>query len=135
MPRSEIKVYEYTLDGKFIKEWNSMSEVRKHHYPNDKGKRPLFPFTKNYNSVPNGNYICLERIGREGIIEIEKSKKQIVIKHKQKRVILKNKNNEFLASFANEAIASQLLNIPRKTIFNRLRVTKNASDGIVWKHE
>jgi hypothetical protein len=140
--RPKVKRFEYDSNGKYIKEYDCENDVRKSHYPNDIGKRPLFTnkqLIHNYHILPNGNFVTKERIGRKGIIEIQKRLNNdfIKIKNNDKNINVYNLDNKIIATFANIQIASKLSNIPIGTIHHQLntKVNKFTERGILFKYE
>jgi len=40
--RPKIKVYEYDVEGHYLRDYDNINEVRRHYYPDDLGARPIF---------------------------------------------------------------------------------------------
>ena len=64
--RKKIGIYHYTEKGKFIRSYDSCSELREIWY--DGTKFPLFTKSNIYHRLPNGDLIFKERVGRQKVI-------------------------------------------------------------------
>lgn len=142
------KAYHYDNDGKFIKEYSCMEEIRKEYYSSDKGKRPLFVtnakipngtykvITKDYLKLPDNTFATKERIGREGIRKINKRINNPFINNENKYFDILNLDNEVIASFNNIKVAAVLLNKSVSNIHSRLKKQGiiDSSDGLTFKY-
>ena len=127
--REKIKVYEYSINGKFIKKYETMTEMFNVHY-NGK-KRPLFEDKKynthlgNCHKLPNGNFLSYEKLGRDKICRINtianSSISNLRYNENDKEFGLFDLRNRCLAKFNNVTIASTLLNIPNSLIYFSLK--------------
>lgn len=68
--KSAITIYEYDLEGVYIRRYSSIAELRKKYYPDDNGNRPLF--IKNIKGVDYEifyNTICFkQRVFRDDVV-------------------------------------------------------------------
>lgn len=109
------KQYQYSSEGKFIKEFTSLSEV----FEKYNLKKGNFYGGKDYRLMPDNTYISHYRIGRE------KLKKQVRIDtcaycnieySTSKKIEVYNLKKEKIAEFRNLAIATKLTNLSASTI-------------------
>jgi hypothetical protein len=128
------KVYEYTTEGVLIRKYESLSEFRKEHYPDDLGVRPIFKnkvegydfhLTKRQTIVlkdrPYRELICfIYKVYTSKFCNLKKSKET------DRPIQMFNLKNELLAEFANIKIAALLLspNISNGTIYEHLKTRK-----------
>lgn len=131
--RVPIKVYQYDNEGKFLKTFNSMSEVRVQYFPNDIGKRPLFgsrDYIKDYTILNDNTLISLNRIGRQKVKFLFKLHDN---KYVPKKKIIKqeiecyNLAGDLLGTFTSIFAASILCNIPFAMVHKQLN--RNTGTG------
>jgi len=113
----KIPVYQYDEKGNFMKEWESLSDLRYHYYPRDRSKRPLLRSKRanlyNYDILPDRTFYSLERLGRK-IVQYEKifNSKFVINRVKEDRNVgIYNIVGDKIAHFENAYIASLLTNI------------------------
>jgi hypothetical protein len=109
------KQYQYSAEGKFLREFDSLTEVIKQ-YNFTKGN---FYGGKDYKLMSDGTYISHYRIGREKLkkqIRINNCKYCNVEYSTSKGIEVYNLKNEKIAEFRNLAIAIKLTNISASTI-------------------
>lgn len=141
--KPSIRVFEYDSEGQFVKFHDCINDARKEHYSTDIGKRPLFVKGPDIriHELPNGGFLCKERIGRKGIQVFKKRKRSPYLKqnwrkevHKQKPIQVVNVDGEIIAKFANVHVASRLLGKPHSSIHNALE-TDLTRDLLIWQQE
>lgn len=141
--RPPIKVYEYTHNGVYIRDYNNVDEFRQLNYPDDRGKRPIFNHrTRNVQYHLTETTIALtERPGREMI-------KFIVAVHKSEFCKKSDTNNpievynllgEKVAEFKNQRLLSKLMpHIPQNMVNRQLNTAgRNIlnSTGLYFKYK
>lgn len=134
--REKIKIFEYSKDGKFLKEYESISELRNKYFSNDRGKRPLIRKNE-YSTLPNGNYISTYRLGRDKIEFLNRRSKSKFINIKKSNSIIEcyNLDNIKIATFVDINIASKLTNIPLTTIYHQLNNGKGTpKKDLIFKY-
>lgn len=125
MPRAKQKVYQYNSNGKFLKEFESQSEVRKIYFSEVKGKRPIMRNGK-YEILPDNTVISHLRLGREIVKNIIKynNNPYLNIGYKNDPIKVLNLNKKVIARFASINIASKLTNISMNTIYSQVYQNK-----------
>jgi len=140
--RPKIKMYEYTSEGYFVREYNSIQEVFNKYYEGK--KRPLIYKDNKYAYLPNGNLICTSRLGRDNILKIKRIKASIYVpnaKENRRKIVVYNLASEPIATFRSAHIASVLTGIDRATIDSSIKAspkrTKKYSKTteLVFKYE
>ena len=131
--RKTIKIYEYSLEGKFINSYDSISEFRNKYYSKVLGKKPLFNSTVKgveyhltndntisfkqkvyrddvlfYITILNSHYCNLQKLGNNKIVQMF------------------NLNDELLAEFKNKYVAAKLMagKVSKTTIYRQLNKTR-----------
>ena len=135
----KIKMYQYDSNGKYMRSYESQSEVRKIYFKHIKGKRPLLHRGNKYESLPDGTFISNKRIGRNEILKLERIKncplcrKQIKERPFSAYNLLGNK----IGTFYSQGIASKLLGISPKFINHSLNKGKGIlkSNKIIFKFD
>lgn len=128
MGRAKIKVFEYDLEGKYLRKWDSENDFRNNYYSSDLGKRPIFEKEVNgfkYHITYNDTIALRERPGRDFIkfiIRVDKSKFCNMRNNEssEKPIRMFNLKNELIAEFSSLRLCELLLNIPRATIVSQL---------------
>lgn len=128
MGRTKIKVFEYNLEGKYLRKWDSESEFRSNYYSSDSGKRPIFEKELKgfkYHITHNDTIALKERPGRDFIrfiIRVDKSKFCNMRNNQgaEKPIVMFNLKDEAIAEFSSLRLCELLLNIPRETIVSQL---------------
>ena len=122
--REKIKCYEYDLQGKYIREYESIQEVRDKFYPNDKGKRPIIFNKEGYFKIENYGFIANHKIGRDTLRINERIKNSKYCNYKslddEKEIEIYNLKGEKIAEFKNLYLISILTNIPKNTIISQI---------------
>lgn len=120
----KVKLYHYDNNGKFIKEFNCVSDLRKEYFFKDTGKRPLFNNKKwklfNYDVLPDNTYYSNYRIGREKLLKLEKIANSLYcVNNCTDNIPVKMYNllNEEIATFKNAYIASLATNVAQSTVY------------------
>lgn len=137
--RKKVKMYQYDSNGKYMRSYESQSEVREIYFKHIKGKRPLLHRSNRYELLPDGTFISNERIGRDEILRLEKVKncpfcrKQILEKSFSVYNLLGNK----IGTFYSQGNASKLLNIKPDIINYRLNHGKEIPkiDNLIFKYD
>lgn len=132
--RPKIKVYEYTVEGDYLKTWDCIDDARKTHYPKEIGKRPLFIKDiegYKFHLTKSNTILLLERPGREmiqNLYRIYRSKLCNFSKSKDsdKAVQMFNLKGELIAEFKNLQVAREILNskYSHHTAYNHLKGRK-----------
>lgn len=119
------KQYQYSKDGKFLKEYESLSSVNEK-YKLTKGN---FYSGRNYRRMDDNTWICSERLGRNAIIKLERiyncpfcSKKDRSSMKKPLEVY--NLLGEKIAEFSSGYIFNKMTGLPLGTISNRANSKK-----------
>jgi len=141
MKNTKKKVYQYTKEGKFLKQWDCKRELVLHYFPQYNGNHPVLrnndvEYLKQDNTV-----IAITRIGRDRVLEFVKRKLNPYVNRPKgggeisdKGVEVLNMDNEVIATFKDYDIAYKMLNIPKGTLFNRLQKAKRfGKDGLLFK--
>jgi len=122
--QEKIKLYHYDSNGKFIKEFDCMSDLRKEYFSQDIGKRPLCRSKRwqlfNYDILPDNTYYSNYRIGRDKLLKLERVvNSSYCVNNTTDNTIVKMYNllNEEVATFKNIHIASLATKIPQSTIY------------------
>lgn len=138
MPKAKQKIYQYSPAGKFIKEYESQSEVRKKYFSNDIGVRPIIR-NNEYEILPDNSIITKKRVGKAAVKNIWKVANNPFIKlgYNNDAVNVYNLKEVLIAKFASIKIASLLTNIPTSTIYSQVyssttKIVKNKS-GLLFK--
>jgi hypothetical protein len=128
--KQKVYQYEYNTYGKFIKSYDSISEVRRIYFFKDSGKRPLLANNTSYKILSDNTIISKERIGREGVVNIIKreNNKYINLGNLIKPVKVYNLDNKLIAEFISPTLTSKIMNIPLPTLYHKLNNSKNAFD-------
>lgn len=138
MGRANKLVFEYNLEGKYIRRWNSENDFRNNYYSDDLGKRPIFVDEIKgfkYHITHNETIALLERPGRDFIklmVRIYKSDLCNFYENKgsEKPIQMFNLKDELLAEFGSIVIAEKLTNIPRETIGSQLKRGNKKTKGL-----
>jgi len=142
--RVKQKVYEYTKTGKYVRDYESISEYREIYFSKDQGKRPIFTHTElgmDYNVIDE-IIILKERPGRETI-------KLLYFIHNSKYcntgidrpVQVFNLKNELIAEFKNTVLLLKLMpHLSQVTVSHQLnRKTSNPHKsrrlGLTFKYK
>ncbi len=147
--RPKQKAYHYDNNGKFIKEYSCIDDIRKEYYSSDIGMRPLFKINvripgggykivvKDYIELPDKTFATISRIGRAGIRDINKRINNPFINNENKLFDILNLDNEIIATFSNIKVASVLLNKSISSIHSRLNKKGiiDSSDGLTFKYK
>lgn len=128
MPRAKRKVYIYNEKGKYIKNYESVSEFCKAHFNYKKG---VFADTDTI-LLEGNNLACINRTYRNDVVKLIRKHTNPFNKIGNKKSVLNNKhvllydvNGKFLAEFANIHIAAKLTNEKSANIYCKL---KNKTD-------
>ncbi len=116
--RPKEKVHIYSLDCAYIRTFDCINDFRKHYWPEDIGKRPLFLKKENgceYEIIDEAEIIALKcRPGREAIrliIAIDSSEYcKPQDSNNPKPVQVYNLRGDLLAEFASQRLAGLLSN-------------------------
>lgn len=135
--RPKQEVFQYDADGKYIRKYNSQSEVREKYFSDDLGKRPLFNVVTPYQEMPDGTYIAPYRIGRDKLREaIRLYNCPYCKKHVAHRpVYVYNLIGEKIAEFSNIRVASLMTGIDYATITHRVKNGKHHTDNLLFTYE
>jgi hypothetical protein len=143
--RQKIKCFEYSEDGKYLREYGSIQEVREKFYIGDNGKRPLFRDNSGYFKTPIGTFIANHRIGRDKLMKSERLKNCPFCTYRtgiqdNKAFEIFNLKNEKIAEFKDVHKASLLLNLSYKNIWSRLNSISlsrkfTSRDNLVFKYK
>lgn len=145
--RAPIKVYEYTMEGKYVGQYDCINDYRNKYYPEDTGKRPLFVNRVeniDYDLSPNNTIVFKQRVYRDHIkfyLKIINSLYCNFNKTDTRKVELYNLKGEVLAEFKNLNVAKHLLGhlLSPGTMASQVLQTgplsKNSSELVVrYKH-
>ena len=74
--REKQRLFLYDSNGKYLRQYNSHSELRNDYFPNEENKRPLFNSKKwkhfKYDVLEDGCFYSNYRIGRENLLKFER---------------------------------------------------------------
>jgi len=136
--REKTKMYQYNSNGKYLRSYESQSEVRQKYFSKDIGKRPLLLEGYRYGLLPDNTYISNYRIGRDKLLKQEKIR-NCPFCHKDKRsrkFSVYNLIGEKIAEFSSQLVATKLLNIPQTTISYRLNHNSfSSNDNLIFKYD
>lgn len=142
--RPEKPAYQYTAEGKFVKKWNNHSEMRKHYFSDEVGKRPFYynnrtgKYDGSYSCLPDGTYISHYRIGRDKLMEQVKIDKCTFCRHNSKEKALEvfNLIGEKMAEFSSVKVAHLMTGIDETTLLHRCQHEfKHNSDNLIYKYK
>jgi hypothetical protein len=143
MPREAIKCYEYYPDGKKVRTFKSLAEVRKEHYSSIKGKHPIFD-SRQYRDfpifkiLPNGNVLFKVVAGRDKAkyaYKLHNSDLLFLPNEQGQRLQMLNLQHEVIAEFASFRIAYKILKIPQATIWGSLQETSTPKNDFYFKYK
>lgn len=137
------KVYQYDLEGKFIKTFESIKELQITLFPGVKGiKNPFLSYNNGKKYVKsqvliNNNILSLNKIGKSQVIkEFKKVNSPYISSVKDNKTVqCLNLNNEIIAEFKNAHFASLLTGIDRTTIFHQLKSGKFSKKDLFFKYK
>lgn len=147
--RPKQKAYHYDNNGKFIKEYSCMNEIRQEYYSSDSGKRPLFRTNarnqdgsykiveKDYIQLPDNTFVTKSRVGRIGIKDIKRRINNPFLGIEERTIEAYNLDNKIVATFKGLKIAANLTNIPYGTIVSQLEKGqgKFSDRGLIFKYQ
>ena len=134
--RPKQKVYVYDFDCKYIRTFDCVNDFRKHYWPMDIGKRPLFLKEEEgcqYEVIEEAEIIALKtRPGREKIrliLAIDSSEycKAQDLNEDCKPVQVFNLRGDLIAEFATQRLACLLSGV------NSIRISNQLNRGIIKK--
>jgi hypothetical protein len=122
--RPKIEVYQYDKDGKFIKRWDCINDVRQVYYEGT--RHPMFLQNRPYHVLPDETMLVKERIGRKEVFRLyERINNPLVVpEHKLKPVEILNIDGHVVAAFANIKVLLTLTDIKPATVYNHLTKLK-----------
>lgn len=138
--RVPVKIYQYSLDGKYLRTFNTMIEAFNYYYDNGTKGR-LMENNATIRLMPDDTVICKDRIGRDRIrkeVKILNSKYCGFYNssHANRSFSIYNLKNEKLATFNNIQVCSVLTGIDQSTINSALSRSTNASKGeLVFRYD
>lgn len=126
--RLPIKIYEYSMEGKYIGSYNCINDYRTKYYPDDAGKRPLFINRVNqvdYDISPENTIVFKQRVYRDVIkyyLKIINSLYCNFNNTNNRKIEVINLKGEVLAEFANANVAKHMLRglLPDTTIASQI---------------
>jgi hypothetical protein len=108
--RKPIKIHQYTFEGKKLKVWKNMSELKSHYFNNT--QYPIFENSKEYDIVDN-TILFKVAVGRETVKRVVKIlNSEFVPKRKLNNTFnigCYNLNGDLLATFTSDFALSALL--------------------------
>lgn len=135
----KIKLYHYDNNGKFLKEFESISDLRKKYFNKELGKRPLCRSKRwelfNYDVLPDNTYYSNYRIGREKLLKLERVVNSPYCFNQATdkiEVEMYNLLNEKIALFKNIHIASLVTKLSKTTIYHSCNEGKNMPKGDLY---
>lgn len=143
--RAKIPIYQYTDDGKFLKKWDCINDVRKHYFPDDIGVRPMFG--QEYMGVsplPDDTWIAKSRVGKEGLRKILYRRSSPFVDGHGKRgtgevgsrgIVVTNLDNQVMATFQNPYIMSKLTGISTGSIYSGLKSGNHNRVGLKYTYQ
>jgi hypothetical protein len=123
-----IKIFQYSNEGKYIKTFNSISEIHREYF-ND-SKYPFFVGVQNIlEKLPDNTIICKERLGRDKIKAIlRRLSNPFILKDDRSNsneIEVLNVDKIVIATFFNISMASKLLNISANSIHAIMKSSMN----------
>jgi hypothetical protein len=119
----KINLYQYSSEGKYLKCFNSCSELRAVYYSDIAGKFPLMRGKRwelfEYEQLPDGTFYSTYRLGKKNLLRCErifKSKFCVNTSSSDKEVEVFNLNHEKIGEFKNKYIADLLTGISHNKI-------------------
>lgn len=124
--REKIKCYHYDSNGKFIKIYNSINEIRDEYFNDLNGKMPLFRNNALYQPLPDGSLVCKMRLGRDEIRRIFVVENNPIVNIKSSKtsdipIEVLNITGAKIASFANKKVMQLLTGMTINSINSLLR--------------
>ena len=116
-------------------------QLVKAYYPKDVGIRPLFSSIITRQLPADDTVVSLSRIGRAGVNEYIKRKKNPYVDRPQgggfisgKAVEVYDLDSKLIASFKDADIAAKMLNMTASSIYNRFHSpARHGRDGLMFK--
>ena len=147
--RPKNKVYHYTPEGKYLKTFESESELRREYYSTDNGNRPIFNRVArnkgkiyHYNNVtavlPDGSIVSRERIGRTGVLDYIRKRESPYTNISKEEPLIEviNLDNSIIAMFKGAYIASKMTGIHQSTIHHQVtRGNKTSHSGLIFRYK
>ena len=140
MPRKKQKVYEYTHEGKFVKEWESIGQLYINMFP--ERKSTTTPFINNNRTIDsNGKVYSLDRIGSIGVRKyIRKKESPYVNKHGRTStskyvdhvIVVVNLDGEEIAGFIDVNTAVNMLSIQHGNLYSKIRTGSYDKKGLKY---
>jgi hypothetical protein len=127
--REKIPCFQYSINGEYIKKYNSISEFRDEYFSEQDGKQPLFHKGQEMYIMPDETVVCKHRIGRENVKKLVKISTNKLIapyesKTAKKPIELFNIVGEKIAEFENIRTMSILMDITKNTAYSMMRERK-----------
>lgn len=134
--RPRLKLYQYDAEFKYLRSYETQSEVFDKYYDGKKGE--LFR-GKEYKELPDGTYIAAYRIGRTGLAYWTRVYNCVYCSKNitDKPFSAYNHEGNKVASFANSRVFTAMTGIPSTTVVNALTTLKGktAHNGLVYKYD
>lgn len=124
MGLEKIPLYQYDENGKYIRSYESYSEVFEKYFDNKKGR--LFEDNKEYRELPDGTFIAKYRIGRAKLLKLKKIYNCVFCSKNitDKKISAYNLLGVKVAEFENMRVLQELTGINYNTIMNSIRSRK-----------
>lgn len=117
--KPKVKIYQYSSEFKYMRSYESQSEVFNKYYDGKKGD--LFQ-NKQYKELPDGTFVSWYKIGREGLRRHTRidncpfCTKNIT----DRSFSAYNLKGEKIATFSSIRVFQHMTNIPINTVYNSL---------------
>lgn len=120
--REKIKVFQYNRVGRFIRSYQSISEVRDLYYPDTVGKYPMFVKNEEYHLLPDDTIVVKHRIYRDDVVKMfyRMDNPLIFTENDIDPIDVFNMDGDLIATFINPRTASILTGFSDASIYSSL---------------
>lgn len=136
MPREKQKVYQYDSNGKYLRSYESRTELQEKY---NLTKDALIVSRNGYKKLEDGTYVAFFRIGKDELLKrlkIENCPFCTTGGLKRKPVEVFNLLGEKIAEFTSIAVAAKMLNLKISTIKSRAKGQfRNVSGNLIFKYK
>ena len=128
--KPKIKLFQYDVNCKYLKSFDSLTDVRSHYF-ND-AKYPLFVDSqKEIEKLPDSTIICKYRIGRDNLLKLlNRINNPFIIKDDRtnnNEIEILNIDKVVIATFYNVSIAAKMLGICSSNIHSMIKHSMNSA--------
>ena len=128
--KPKLKIYQYSSEYKYLRAFETQSEVFDKYYEGKKGRLFTNP---DFRELPDGTFVSPYRIGRDRLrqLVIIDNDPLCQINAKDKSVAFINRKNKTIATFSSIRVAEQLTGIDYSTIQSELKSIYHGGNGLL----